>query len=234
MKIKPIIYFFLIGIAASLYSCNDDRGPQTTAENDVVLTEYDESGNFNSARTVLIVPYVSELDDNGLSKVIPKTGSLDEVILSTTKDNLEDRGYSVTYDTTEIVDLVVTSYKIKTWNVAYVDSWYDWWGDYWGYNSWWYGYYPGYSDGYYPWYGYPYSVSYAYQTGSVFIEIVDNRVVNTPLTAEPSIKPNERPHLWTGVANGIATTTTDENIRMTNAINQMFIQSPYIISISTR
>ena len=108
------------------------------------------------------------------------------------------------------VILLVTS--MTTTNLYY---YYDW--GYWGW------YYPGYNPGwgwYYPGYYPPYVTSF--RTGSIFVQMVDQKAMTTPHEGNVPI-------LWYCIVNGLVEGSTADILGRTQTnINQAFIQSPYL------
>lgn len=76
-------------------------------------------------------------------------------------------------------------------------------------------YYQGYYCGYYWYYCPPYWGSYSYTLGTLLVSMKDRRV---PTGAEA---------MWLGVGNGLLNGTPSAS-RLTDAVNAMFSQSPYI------
>jgi hypothetical protein len=96
--------------------------------------------------------------------------------------------------------------KVVTVTVTTVGTYYP--GYWWGYG----GYYP-----YYPYY--PYSYTYSYSTGSMFIDLIDLENANN-ISGKATV-------IWTSFSNGILGETSN-TVLATDAVNQSFIQSPYI------
>lgn len=101
-------------------------------------------------------------------------------------------------------DVLVTPAAMSTTTFFY-SYWYDWW-------------YGGWYGGYWGWYYPPYYTVSSYTTGSVIITMADPNL-------ESAI--NKSPTIWISAANGLVTGYNDVD-RVVTAINQAFVQSPYL------
>ncbi|WP_281614197.1 DUF4136 domain-containing protein [Flammeovirga sp. SubArs3] len=201
-------------LTALLIGCNP-QGPEYVSDYDVVITNYDKEkvDEFAEAKTFGMPWKVVHVGDT--TEYEPT--EFDIKVLETTRQQLEDRGYTFIPETSnDKPDIIALCYSVTTTTVY---TWWDWWGGYpgWGYPGWGF---PGWG---YPGYGYPIRGVAAYQKGTVLIEIADNEPVNLP--AEEEV---EFPILWEGVTNGYTTNTADEIRRVEKNIIQMFTQSEYI------
>jgi len=127
--------------------------------------------------------------------------ALDAAIIAEIRDQMEDRGYTYVANP-NTADLTLLPAVSTT---EYQGYYWDYWCGYWGY---WYPY-----GCYYP----PYYGTYEYTVGSLFVTMSDRR-----LAAGGDV-----PLIWLAIANGLAGTGSTA-ARLTDGIQQMFAQSPYI------
>ncbi len=203
--------FAIAAISLVVSSCYPDYD-LTYSDYDTVTTLRDQTAKFENFKTFFMPDTVLILGDS--TKKIES--SLDQTILTLVRNNLEARGYqSVPYDPlAPRPDLVVLVSKTTTTYVFldyyYYYYWYPWGG--------WYPWGPGY--GYYPPYGTTVS---SYSTGSVFVSMIDPAKVDTTTKRLGGI--------WQAGANGLlGDAASSSKERVTAAINQMFTQSPYLVS----
>ncbi len=197
--IKKFLFFgFIAMMIAGCYP----GGAEFVDELDLVLTSHEETYNFGTPSTF------------ALPDQIPKiTGSLVEgepieyleadqanLILAQIRTNMEDRGYEEVADQADADLVILPSTLSNTTVVVYCD----YWGGYWGW------YWPYYGGCYYP-------SGYAYTTGSVLIQIVDNDQTT------PTV------NVWGAVINGLLQ-GSDASIeaRVQKGIDQAFAQSTYL------
>lgn len=193
--------------ALVILGCYEDYG-LTYSDYDVVLTLYDKTNDFSVYKTFVMPDSVPAFGD-GSEDV---TDKYDELILQTLAASLEARGYQrLPNNTPTPPDLIVFVSKTSgTYYYAYGGyPWYGWYGGY-------YPYYPGYP--YYPYYP-TYVGSYA--TGTILVDMVDIARVDTVNKKSGSV--------WYAAAQGVAgDTKAGSEQRIYTAINQMFVQSPYL------
>jgi hypothetical protein len=101
-------------------------------------------------------------------------------------------------------DVLVTP-SVMSSTTYYYSYWYNWW-------------YGGYYGGYWGWYYPPYYTVSSYTTGSLIITMADPNVESVI---------NQSPAVWVSAANGLVTGYNDVD-RVVTAINQAFVQSPYL------
>jgi hypothetical protein len=168
---------------------------------DAVATLNDTTANFASASTFFLTPVVVHLVAPGEPDNI--TRAHDALILSTITTNMTNRGYAAAVDSATADLKLVVLVGSSTYQGYYWSYWCDFYG--------WYGgcYYPPYWGTY-----------YEYTLGTIMIGMADNRAVAPGGVA---------PLIWFAAANGLVTSASTAT-RITNAINQAFIQSPYIQS----
>src|SRR5579864_3647964 len=203
------ILFGIIIIAMSA-GCYKSPNTDQLSSGLVVLTNYDSGIQFNGYKTFVLPPYVGLISNSSSDTILdPQHG---DTILNEIKTNLENRGYTeVPNDHEADIGVGVTALK----EVTLVTGWYP--GSWWGYPGWGGCYW--YYCGWYPWYP-PYYPTYVYQTGSLVVELVDLKNVDKPGDKLDVIWTN-----WNGGALGSSATNLQNAL---NAINQAFVQSPYI------
>ncbi|MCB0806160.1 MAG: DUF4136 domain-containing protein [Bacteroidales bacterium] len=219
MKLKVINPVMIMAILIGLVSCYPG-GAEYYSDTDVVLTSYNDQFNFSEIQTYYLADSIRHVVDEG--KEPDRT--FDGYIISELERNLNTLGFQ-RLDTNDInagqqpdVAIVVTQVIVQNYNIYYSYPWYPGWG--WGYyykDSQYWGY-PGYGWGYYP--GYPTYVS-SYEVGTVQWQMFDPDNVdedNQVIYVE-----------WMGAINGVlGTSKTGTEGRITDGIDQAFLQSPYL------
>jgi len=224
-KLPQIVFWSLIlTLPLLMNSCYPD-GPSVTEDLDLVGTMHDEEFDFKGATTYTIpdtVIHITGEDD----KPENIDHSYDDLIISTSKTNMDALGYQwMEFDTLNPADLVLLATAVSTTNsgISYDPGW--WW-NYWGYWPGWGGY-PG-SPGYGPGggYGYPwgYPIYYSYSTGSIFLSMIN------PADYDPD---NETIGVvWMAAMNGLLKGNTNDDTgktRISEGINQAFKQSEDVL-----
>jgi hypothetical protein len=207
LKFLLAVSVLSIGLALIMSACAPDSGFNRVADYDVAVTLYDKEFDFGTVQTYslpdTIIHLVEEGDDDNISR------DYDEFILNLVRENIEALGY-VEADTA-VADPDV--YFLV--DVASAD-WVGWsyWSDYWYWYPGWGGWYPSYPPG--GWYP-----SYTFTTGTLFINMMDWEHADEDAGLVPVV--------WTAVINGLLEdTSTTVTSRLTNNINQVFDQSPYL------
>lgn len=219
---KLWIWGLSVLIAFSLMACYPE-GAEYVDEMDIAMTHYDESVNFSDFKTFVMPDTIVYVGSGDESKSVER--SADSVILDLVVKNFENRHFvrltEEEVQNEEKPDFVVT---VSAFSNAYFYygrgySWYDYWGWYPGWN--WFNMIGSWSS-FYPWYPwYAGGVYYAYNTGTLTIEMMN------PNGVEEGSK--QIPVLWNGVVNGIlAGHPAYLQNRLEANINQCFIQSPYL------
>lgn len=196
-----------ISMTSMLWGCYPD-GPEYYSDYDIVYTNYDKDFSFGGhkfyAMPDKIVKISGNIDQGSLPEFIGTTYS--SIILERIKSNMTSLGYTLVSDTTQ-ADFILFPSALETTNIGY---YYDYWGYYYGW------YYPPYYGGWY----YPYPMTYSYQTGSLFLNLIDRK----------SISPDDKsPVVWVAIVNGLLEgSSADFTNRMNKTIDQAFKQSPYL------
>ncbi len=225
LKLSQIIALSLILALPVLINSCHPGGPSATEDLDIVVTMHSEEFDFQGAITFTMPDTVMHIigEDDDPDDV---DRSFDELILLTTKTNMDALGYKwMEFDTLNPADVVLLATALANTNsgVAYNPGW---WG-YWGYWPGWGGY-PGsgyWGPGY--GYGYPggYPIYYSYSTGSIFLTMIN------PL--EFDLETETIGVVWMAAMNGLLEGNNDDNsgsIRISEGINQAFKQSVDILN----
>ena len=169
-----------------------------TTNYDVVATVYDTTGNFHQPTFAMSDSIVHLVPPGGNDNI---TRAFDTQIIARVRQNMTARGYTEVVDpTTADLDVLLAASSTE-----YQGYYWSYWCGYWGY---WYPY-----GCYYP----PYWGTYEYTVGSLFVAMTDRHTLATGKVGM----------VWLNVANGLAGTGATAQ-RLTNAIDQMFTQSPYV------
>ncbi|WP_163322611.1 DUF4136 domain-containing protein [Draconibacterium mangrovi] len=220
------IFALLLFASAVLFSCHPEYDA-TVEELDVAITQYDEEQDFSQLQTFYLedsIIYIKD-EESGSASV---DHSQNDLIVSLVRQNFLDMGWTeVTgpIDGEIDADVSIMLSVLETDLSFYYYYWWDWW--YWYPWDWWY---PWYGDPWYPgypvWPSYPTYPSQGYTVGTLFIDMLDMNGVEMPEGDDSSFKV---PMPWKGAAIGIlAGSDTFLQQRLTNEINQVFKQSPYL------
>lgn len=141
-------------------------------------------------------------------------------LIQAVRTNMENLGYIYTPDNPDADLGIQMTYVVKT--ERYVQYYNDpyWWLDYPGYWS------PGYWGNYVGFY-YPYPVTYTYSTNTLMVDMVN---LTTPKTGDQALEV-----VWSAYIGGPSTSSVATDVdRMKNAVNQAFVQSPYLKKQTSR
>jgi hypothetical protein len=203
--------FVVVLLIGSFMACRKTPDTSQLTNKFVVITNRDPNVNFGNYKTYYISDTVTYISNTpGADSILVGAGATQMV--AAVKTNMSARGYTFAPRSPSIdLGLRLTAIKQLNAGVVYPPGW--WWG-YWGY--------PGYCYwGCYPPY-YPYPITYAYNVGDAILEIIDikNAGANHNLS-----------RIWTMEAGGVLSSVSQTNLDLTvSAINQAFVQSPYIQS----
>ncbi len=210
---QTILTVFLLGITTLTFnSCYSDYG-MSASDYDVAVTFRNKNVNFQNYSTFAMPDSIVRV---GSQSGTPNT-TYDKLILNQVVSQMETYGYTrVTAGPNVIPDVVVlvniTSSDNYVYDPGYFWGSWGWWGG-WGYNP---GYGPGW--GYYPpYYG---GTVYSFTTGSIIVTMLDAKS-NDPNKQEITAA-------WAGTLNGYAESSSTLPSRITNGINELFQQSPYL------
>ncbi len=185
----------IIGMSLTLTSCYPGD-PISVSEADAVLTYRDKEAVFNAGASYAMPDTVVYITEDG--PVAGDNPAVDNVILSSIMQNMQEAGYTKVENPDDADVFVVAMATKTTWVSGGCYPWYwDWW---WGYPGWCMPYY------------------YSYSTASVFINMFDAKRDNSE---------EKQPPMWFAALNGVADGTNAQS-RIENGINQAFSQSPYL------
>lgn len=201
-----------------LAACHKEPYPQDSDNEYLVYTSPGKDVNFSQYKTFDIADSLLIIGQ-GDKPVYSQTQSA-LALIQAYRTNMEKLGYIYTPSNPDADLGIQVTYIIKTEKyVQYYDNPY-WWLDYPGY---WPAGYWGSWHGFY----YPHPVVYTYTTNALLADIVN-------LTSEMSEdKPLEV--LWTSYIGGPAGSSYQNDVeRMKAAIDQAFVQSPYLKPLQTK
>ena len=209
---------FISAAVLLLAACHKEPYPQDSDNEYLVYTSPGKDVNFTQFQTFDIADSLLVIGQSDKPMYSQSQNAL--ALIQAYRINLEKAGFIYTPSNPDADLGVQLTYVIKTERyVQYYDDPY-WWLDYPGY---WPAGYWGNWTGFY----YPRPVTYTYTTNALLTDIVD-------LTGEEeTAKPLEV--LWTSYIGGPAGTSLQSDIkRMTSAIDQAFVQSPYLSRTQTK
>ena len=201
-----------IALAIGVSSCYYDYG-LSTSDYDAILTNWDPKTDFGNYKTFVLADSVFHLVGDDDEDDI--TRKYDETLLDAVRHNFQSKGYvEIAPDTNNLPDFVVTVSIAKNTYVGggwYYPYWPPYWGPGWG---WYPGYWPG--GGYY----------YSYETGTVFVDLLDvDDIKEVDNPGEDYIRPR-----WSGVMEGLISNESSNVQRILAGIDRMFYQSPVLVA----
>lgn len=201
----------LFFLAALSWACQTEPDSAELIDQMVVSTNYDPTADF-SAYTTYAIPTdtIGFISNNSSDTIITSPDSdFPRSVLTAIRQNLDTRGYT-RVARSENPDLGVNVMVVNDFNVFQQVVYPNFYGNPGNFYS---GYY-----GYGSYFSYPYVNTYAYNTGVLIIELVDlkNR------TPDNKVKV-----VWDAYM-GDVYSTIDRIAQSKEAIDQAFIQSPYI------
>lgn len=205
-------YFIIVLLAGFGWACQTEPDSAELIDQMVVSTNFDPEADFTTYVTYAIptdtIGFVSNNSDDTI--ITSPESTYPRHVLNNIKANLDARGYT-RVDRDQDPDLGVNVMVVNDFNIFQEIVYPNYYGGYPG------NYYSGYY-GYGSYYYYPYVNTYAYNTGVLIIEIVDlkNR------TPDNKVKV-----VWDAYL-GDVYSTIDRVAQTEDAIEQAFIQSPYI------
>jgi len=210
---KRTYLLFPLGVllVAAIMSACTPGSEITVAESDIVGTLYNNQYNFGAVTTYSLPDSIFHLTgdpDEPDSPLVSRDN--DAAILALVEDNFQKRGYrKVDHTANPDFQVLVAVQATEVWGVYSYYPWYPWYGGY-------------------PWYGwyYPPSVgaSYQYSLGTLFIQMGE-------FFDEIPGEGETRAAYWMSAINGVMDdTASNRQRRLTDGINQSFIQSPYLKS----
>lgn len=200
-------YLAIAALLMAVWGCQPEPDNYKLYDELVVSTNYDPGANFASYSTYSIATdTIGFVSNQSADTILTNTKSeLVRPIISRLMANIESRGFT-RVDRNDDPDLAINAVIVNNLNLfqQWVDPGYYYPG-YYGYNS--YYYYP-----------YPYVETYAENTATLVVEIIDlkNRNAN-----------NEVKVIWAAYA-GDLVSTVNRLAQTEQGIDQAFSQSPYI------
>ena len=203
---KNRLFLYIVAVGITITSCQ--KSPDTDMlDNDyLVYTNYDAGTDFKSINTFHVIDSILIIGND--EKASYWNNSNSQKIVNAYRSALERAGYSPAIDSEEPDVVLQLSYI----NTTYYFNTY-------GSGPWW-NYYPGYWNwGGWGWY-YPYSFTYSYSTGSIIGELVN--------TNAPTPQNDKLTVIWNSYICGLLNGNNLSLTRTLSAIEQAFIQSPYL------
>lgn len=208
-KLIPI----LLAVFA-LVSCEKDPDMDKLDNEYLVFTSHDTSTTFSNFSTYYIPDSILIIGD----KKDPEYWKDDNAqqIIQAYVSKMNTAGYQRVTDKADADLGLQVSYVASTY---YFTGYYNdgpWWGYYPGY------WYPGYWGNYWGggWY-YPYPITYSYSTGSLLTDMANLEA--------PKGQKEKLPVVWNAYISGLLGGSGSLNVtRAIAAINQAFVQSPYL------
>lgn len=200
----------MIAVSAfAFFSCQPEQDVTRLLDQLVVSTSYDNTANFSNYGTYSIstdtIGFISNQSNDTI--IVQAEDDFPRPVLNRINSNLSSAGYTrVGKD--EDPDLRINVYLINDFNLYQQIS----------YSNYYYPSYYGYGYGYGGYYGYPFVSTYASNTGSLVVEILDLRNI----TADKKVKV-----LWSAYMGDVYSTINLVK-QSEDAIDQAFIQSPYL------
>ncbi|PWJ43787.1 DUF4136 domain-containing protein [Sediminitomix flava] len=212
-KRLDLIKYFLISMLATLTLTSCENDTKYVSDLDTVITFYDSEYDYSERKTYSLPSEVLffDVDEDGEDYSEPVDEKYASVILETIKDEMDKIGYTQV-DSTDSPELVLTPYTYKTLHESYFNNW-------WGYWGWYPGWYPGFGPIWGPWYPYPIYSYYSYESGTVIIDMFDNR----PAQYEE----DKIPAVWSAAIRGLLYGSPSTS-RIESTIQNAFMQSPYL------
>lgn len=209
MRIR--IFIFIVATSIAGWGCQSEPDSAKLIDEMVVSTNYDPDADFSAYSTYAMpvdtIGFISNNSDDTI--IVSPESAFPRHVISALKQNMDDRGYA-RVNRKENPDIGINLMVVNDFNmfqeVVYPGSFGypgNFYGGYWGYGS---------------YYSYPYVNTYAYNTGVLVIEFVDlkNR------TPDNKVKV-----VWDAYI-GDVYSAIDRLAQSKEAIDQAFIQSPYI------
>ena len=201
-KISMRKILFTAALITVFASCRNTPDFDDLSYKAIVVTNHDASADFGSYHTYYLPPFVGSIGDDPLDSILDNATAVP--IMNAIEANMDARGYEKELNPA-LADLSITVVAIKVTNIATMYP-----GYWWGYYGWYYPYYP----------YYPYSYTYTYSTGTLVVDIVDVKNV------DPGN--NKADVIWTNFNSGVLGVSSTATMAV-DAVNQAFIQSPYIL-----
>ncbi|MDH4089134.1 MAG: DUF4136 domain-containing protein [Cyclobacteriaceae bacterium] len=208
MQIRLISFGFVLLVS---WSCKPEADALRLLDELVVSTNYDTGADFGTYATYSIatdtIGFVSNAHPNDTIIVQSSQNTYPRVVLESVESNMDNLGYT-RVEKDQNPDLRINVYVINDFNLFQQIV----------YPSYYYPSYYGYGYGYGSYYAYPYVNTYATNTGSLVVEILDLK----------NITPNNTVKVIWSAYMGDVYSTIDLIKQSKDAIDQAFVQSPYL------
>jgi len=210
----------LLALTLSVAACYPGDAPSNVQDLDVVLTVHDDAVDFGDFTTYAMPDTVLHIVGEDDSNIIELPRDYDDLILDLVADNMASAGYlREMAPETNGADLILLVGAVGVERTSYWYSGGCYWSCWGWYPGWGYPGYPGYGPGWgwgYP----PYIGSSKFEQGAVLLTLVDP---NGDTGGGDKV-----PVVWAASGSGLLKGEGSGGPRITNAINQMFSQSPYL------
>jgi len=198
-----------VGVLTFLWSCQPEHENLKLFDELVVSTKYDEEINFQTYSTYSIatdtIGFVSNRANDTI--LVQKDTDYPRPVLQQVITNLNNLGYT-RVNKSDNPDMRINVYVVNDYNLFQQVV----------YPSYYYPSYYGYGYGYGSYYAYPYVNTYATNTGSLVVEILDLK----------NVTPDKKVKVIWGAYMGDVYSTVDLIKQSQKAIDQAFVQSPYL------
>lgn len=198
-------FSILFSVCILLAACQKDPDIDKLDNDYIVYTNYDKGTDFGSIETFHIIDSILIIGNEEKASYWNNANSAK--IVTAYSNGLKSAGYESAASGEADVVLQLSYVNTTYYFNAYAGG--PWWN-----------YYPGYWNwGGWGWY-YPYSFTYSYSTGSIIAEMVN--------TNAPSPQNDKLTVVWNSYICGLLNGNTLSLSRTMDAIEQAFVQSPYL------
>ena len=198
-------FSILFSVCILLAACQKDPDIDKLDNDYIVYTNYDKGTDFGSIETFHIIDSILIIGNEEKASYWNNANSAK--IVTAYSNGLKNAGYEPAASGEADVVLQLSYVNTTYYFNAYAGG--PWWN-----------YYPGYWNwGGWGWY-YPYSFTYSYSTGSIIAEMVN--------TNAPSPQNDKLTVVWNSYICGLLNGNTLSLSRTMDAIEQAFVQSPYL------
>ena len=203
---RKLTFIMFAAVCAVLASCQKDPDTDKLDNHYLVYTNYDSDTDFKSIESFYVIDSILIIGNS--EKPTYWNNSNSQKIVNAYNDKLEGCGY-IMVPTADEADVILQLSYIN--NTYYFSSFGPgpWWSSYPAYWNW----------GGWGWY-YPYTFNYSYSTGSIIAELVN--------TNAPNPQNDKLTVIWNSYICGLLNGNNLSLSRTMDAINQAFVQSPYL------
>ena len=218
MNGKKLLYLLVAGAALFGFACQHEPSLSDYNDDFTVYTNRDTGADFANFYTYYLPDEILLIGNTDEAEYWNDSSSAQ--LIAAVADGLNSGGYlRIDNKATASFGMQLSYVERVSYYVGYNDPY--WWGNYPYYWS------PGYWGGWGGWY-YPFYVQYGYASGSLLIEMVD-------LQAPQTTSDSRLPVVWSCYIGGLLTSSDQINLnRALTAVEQAFMQSPYLRRTATR